>query len=122
VAERITTRLIISFTPIFVPPQAEPLHLVAGGLQPPVGDSKQPENISFSLLPLSFSLFILIHHQQQTPRQFIDCIFTAGFKTAIFQPLAGEAEQGDFFAVALDGIDGVGVVFHGEAPSYFYPI
>jgi hypothetical protein len=65
--------------------------------------------IYFSFLPLPFSLFI-------------DRIFAAGFKTAILQPLAGQSDQGDFFAVAQDGIDGVGVEFHGGAPSYFYPI
>jgi len=59
------------------------------------------------------SLFIFVHHQQQTPRQFIDSIFAAGFKTASLQQLAGQADQGDFFAVIENEIDGVVVISHG---------
>ena len=70
----------------------------------------------FTILPLPFSFFIFIHHQQQTPRQFIDRIFAAGFKTAILQPLAGQADLGDFFVVVQDGIDGVFVGFHKIEP------
>jgi hypothetical protein len=53
---------------------------------------KKPGNVFLPFFTLPFLLFLFLHHQQQTPRQFIDRIFAAGFKTAIRKPLARKAE------------------------------